>query len=374
MGAYITCESVSSWYKSKLIKVDFRSFPVLLRSISSFTAQTGVRCMIPQLSPAFGPNKSMTIAEYQRARCETTPSLNVYRRVASLAVEVCASATPESRSKARSLAMHTVKRATALIDKGSSSPLSLNHQQRLNSLESILDRIRQHVETIPEQGAKSQKFGLAATRFLRESMHLKKELDAAYKTLIERPKKQAARGASRAECLIELASIGTRAAATICDIPAPGLALGKPAVSMVALICETVKTVRSNRTAAESLARHAQNVTHSIVDRLDTRTQGESVTELYRALQQVQDFLTILQNRRRVTSWALAVKDKDRFTELNSVLDRALQVFSASENLATTEIVRGNAQQFVTLVGTVHRVETDVQRTLTVSCATRILS
>ncbi|KAJ7603059.1 hypothetical protein DFH06DRAFT_341995 [Mycena polygramma] len=308
----------------------------------------------------------LTMAEYQRARCETTLTLNVYRRVATLTVEVCASATPESRSKVRSLAMHAANRTSALIEKGASDPMSLDRQQYLNSLESVLDRIRQHIETIPEQGAKSQKIGLSSFRFLRETLHLKKELDVAYKNLIEGPKKQAARGASRTECLIELTSIGTRVAGAVCDIPAPGLALAKPAASLVAMICETVKTVKSNRTAAKALACHAQNVTESIVNRLDTRSQGESWRELHRALQQVQDFLTILQNRRRATRWVFAGKDKDRLTELNSALDRALQVFSASENISATELVRGNTQQLITLVVTVRRVEDDVQRTMTV--------
>ncbi|KAJ7603056.1 hypothetical protein DFH06DRAFT_1488309 [Mycena polygramma] len=306
---------------------------------------------------------SLTMAEYQRARCERTPSLNVYRRVATLTVEVCASATPESRRKVRALAMHAVNRTSALLDKGNSDPLSLD-LQCLNNLESVLDKIRQHIETIPEQGAKSQKI-VVAIKFLRETMHLKKELDAACKALIEHPKKQAARGASRTECLIELTSIGTRAAAAICDIPAPGLALGKTPCAMVGLICETAKTVKSNHTAAEALARHAQNLTNSIVNRLGIRTQGESLMELHRALQQVQKFLDILQNRRRVTSWIFAMKDKEHFVELNSALDGALQVFSASENIGATGIVRGNAQQLTALVATVHRVEDDVQRTLT---------
>ncbi|KAJ6460821.1 hypothetical protein C8R47DRAFT_1226071 [Mycena vitilis] len=310
--------------------------------------------------------KSMTIAEYQRARCETTPSLDMYRRVATLAVEVCASATPESRSKVQWLAMHAAKRTTALIDKGSSSPLSLDHQQYLNRLESILDRIRQHNETIPEQGANSQKI-VAAIKFRRESMHLETELDAAQKALIKGQKKQTAqvRGASRTEYVIELATLGTRAAAAVCDIPVPGLALGKPAVAMVGLICETAKTVKSNHTAAEALSRHAQNVTHSIVDRVDTRTQGEPLTELHHALQSIQDFLKVLQRRRRVTSFIFAVKDKDHFAELNSALDRALQVFSASESIGAAEVVRSDANQLTTLVATVHRVETDVHRTMT---------
>jgi hypothetical protein len=44
-------------------------------------------------------------------------------------------------------------------------------------------------------------------------------------------------------------------------------------------------------------------------------------------LEEVQAFLERLQGRRRATSWLLAVKDKERFAELNAALDRALAVF-----------------------------------------------
>ncbi|KAJ7640693.1 hypothetical protein DFH06DRAFT_620037 [Mycena polygramma] len=242
-------------------------------------------------------------------------------------------------------------------------------QLGLANFERALDDIRRYIESMPEQASsKSLKFRFSAVKFDRESWRLKGTLNAAYKALIELPKKSKSAvpsGASRTEGILEIAAFGTRAAAAICDVPVPGLAFGKPAVAIVGLICETVKTVKSNRTSAHALARHAQNVTDSIVDRAHTTEHDGSLTELCRALQQVQEFLTILQNRRRVTSWAFAVKDRDRFTELNSMLDRALQVFSASENLVTSEIVRSNTQQLVTVVATVNRVETDVQRTMT---------
>jgi hypothetical protein len=44
-------------------------------------------------------------------------------------------------------------------------------------------------------------------------------------------------------------------------------------------------------------------------------------------LEEIQAFLERLKSRRRATAWLMAVKDKDRFAELNSALDRALVVF-----------------------------------------------
>jgi hypothetical protein len=78
----------------------------------------------------------------------------------------------------------------------------------------------------------------------------------------------------------------------------------------------------------------------------------------------------------------LASKDKNRFTELNGALDRALAVFSvslasfassfvplrlttvdgpqSSEIIETAERVRASTQELTVLVATVHRVEDDV--------------
>ncbi|KAJ7637554.1 hypothetical protein DFH06DRAFT_645741 [Mycena polygramma] len=142
---------------------------------------------------------------------------------------------------------------------------------------------------------------------------------------------------------MEIATFGTRAAGAICDIPAPGLAVGKPAVAMIALICETAKTVSSNRTSARTLARHAQNVTDSIVNHGDTARRRESLTELCRALQQVQDFLSLLQSRRRVTSSIFAVKDKERFAELTNALDRAFRLAKLSVQPKLCAITRSSS-------------------------------
>ncbi|KAJ7603060.1 hypothetical protein DFH06DRAFT_1257363 [Mycena polygramma] len=304
----------------------------------------------------------LTIAEALRDRCQTEPDMNAYQPLVTSAVEVCLSATPQARKDVQSLAAHVVKRTAALAENGVGVPMVPERQKLLDQFERTLDRIRRHIETIPEQGGQPQKIGLFAIKFLRESLYLKRELDGTYKALIQCPKKHASHStSSRNECILEIATLGTRTAAAICEIP--GLGLGKPAVAMIGLICETAKTVNSNRTSARALARHAQNVTDFIVARANP-AMPDSLTELCGTLQQVQDFLRVLHNRPRVTSWIFAVKHKDRFAELTSALDRALQVFSTSENICATEIVRGNTHQLITLVATVYRVENDL-RTMT---------
>jgi hypothetical protein len=79
-----------------------------------------------------------------------------------------------------------------------------------------------------------------------------------------------------------------------------------------------------------------------------------------------------------------AVKDKERFAELNRALDCALAVFSVrsicsktqgcdSRHLKTIEInetaglVRSTTRQLVALTATVDRVRDDLERTMTVS-------
>ncbi|KAJ7897430.1 hypothetical protein B0H13DRAFT_1884731 [Mycena leptocephala] len=132
---------------------------------------------------------------------------------------------------------------------------------------------------------------------------------------------------------------------------------------MVGLIFDTAKAVNSNRAAARALARHAQDVTSSVVDRTTAllgAAHADSLMALHLALKEVQAFLVLLKSRWLVTSWILASKDKNRFTELNGALDRALAVFSSSEIIETAERVRASTQELTVLVATVHRVEDDV--------------
>ncbi|KAJ7890257.1 hypothetical protein B0H13DRAFT_2666032 [Mycena leptocephala] len=274
---------------------------------------------------------------------------------------------------------HAVKTTGALVK----LPLSPERRQGLDRFERylesmhmscvlmilILDPIRRHIESIPEPGTKSAKyrFPVSSFKFLRESARLKGELDRACKNLHASPKPNPTLSPdSRNECIVEIAAIGTRGAGAICEIPV--LNLLRPAVGMVGLICDTAKAGNSNRAASRALARHAQDVTSYIVVRTTAllgETHADSLTALHLALKEVQAFLVLLQSRRRATSWILASKDKDRFTEFNGALDRALAVFP--EIIETAERMRASTQELTALVAMVHRVEDDVKRTMMVT-------
>ncbi|KAJ7126097.1 hypothetical protein C8R44DRAFT_119799 [Mycena epipterygia] len=140
-------------------------------------------------------------------------------------------------------------------------------------------------------------------------------------------------GISRSDCILELASLSTRTAGAICE--APVLNFLKPAVGIAELICDTAKSVKSNRDAALDLAKHASAVTRCIVERASATDgasiakDGEALKILKLALEDVQSYLTFLRDRRRrVISWILANQYKERFAQLNGALDKALSMFS----------------------------------------------
>jgi hypothetical protein len=128
---------------------------------------------------------------------------------------------------------------------------------RFELFSSTLDIIRRHVESIPEQGTKPRKLSFSALTFFRECARLEAELDRNYKTVVrglnfgsthihldllqlEMSKKPATlSSASRNECILEVATLGVRAAGAICDIP--GVNFLKPVFGMVAVICDTAK-------------------------------------------------------------------------------------------------------------------------------------
>ncbi|KAJ7822421.1 hypothetical protein B0H13DRAFT_2376684 [Mycena leptocephala] len=290
-------------------------------------------------------------AEKLRAWCQNTPNMNVYQPLATSAVELCLAATPNTRKKASSLAVHAVKRTAVLIKNGADVPRSHEFLQGLERFETALDMIRRHVESIPEQGTKPRKISFSALTFFRESTRLKAELDRNYKTVLEMSKKPTMPSStSRNECILEVVTLGARAAGAICDIP--GVNLIKPVLGM---------TVLGNRKAALALADHAQNVTHLILNRaaaLDGDITLRMVIPWHHCVG--------LQNRRwRIAAWILAGNDKNRFAELTSALDKALAVFSSSEIMdAKAELRRHNAETFTIVGATAHRVN-DVERSMT---------
>jgi hypothetical protein len=218
--------------------------------------------------------------------------MNVYQPLATSTVELSLAATPvclqrlfslqrlglisdkNTRKKASSLAVHAVKRAAVLITNGADVPRSPEFLQGLERFEtcgsyllhflhdpdllpSALDMIRRHVESIPEQGTKPRKISFSALTFFRESARLKTELDRNHKTVVcglnfastnihldllqlEMSKKPTMPSStSRNECILEVVTLGARAAGAICDIP--GVNFLKPVFGMLAVICDTAK-------------------------------------------------------------------------------------------------------------------------------------
>ncbi|KAJ7786761.1 hypothetical protein B0H14DRAFT_3163679 [Mycena olivaceomarginata] len=317
---------------------------------------------------------AFTNAQRLQALCQTTTGLHAYQRIATLAVEfslallVWLSNAQDSQRKVAALVVYAAKRTDTLVNNGAGIPLSPEHRQvldkferhvpihregwriGLNHLPNTLELIRRHIESVPERGTKPLKFRLATLAFFHHSRRLEAELDRVYHSLTSK-----ARAASRNEYILEVATLSTRAASAICEIPLPGLSFLKPAVGMAALICDTAK-----------------DLTNSVVERArKTSPQAKSsgvdaVAPLVLTLEDVQAFSKRLQGRHHAASWILAGKDKERFAELNAALDRALVVFCGSQSIAITAGVHGNIQDLAALVATVHRVEDGIKRTMAV--------
>ncbi|KAJ7318939.1 hypothetical protein DFH08DRAFT_970834 [Mycena albidolilacea] len=284
------------------------------------------------------PNKFaevLTSAQRRRDLCQITPSMHAYQQIAALAVGICAFATPDTRKKVSALAVHAAKRTEALITNGAGIPSRLNERRIWTNSRGMfppiitLELIRRYIESVPKRGNKPSEFTLPALTFCPESARLKAQLDRVYQSLTSK-----ARTRARNEYTLEVATLGTRVAGAVCEIPLPGLSFLKPIVGLAVLICDTAKTMNGNNIAAVALAHHAEEVTHSIVKRVEKEQHGNnnaaSVDKLRLTLEEIQAFLERLKSRRRATAWLMAVKDKDRFSELNSALDRALVVFCST--------------------------------------------
>ncbi|KAJ7691725.1 hypothetical protein B0H17DRAFT_553424 [Mycena rosella] len=238
----------------------------------------------------------------------------------------------------------------------------------LDVFEQKLDAMRRHVEQMPLRSGKKANF-FSGNKFKRETKRLKAELENHLYALLANGS-TVAPGASRSECVLELVTLGTCAAGAICE--APVLNFLKPVVGITALICETAKCVKSNRAAAVELADHASAVTTSIVNRASamdggTANRGDALGALKLALEDIQTYLTLLRKpRRRLAPWIFANQEKDRVVQLNKALDQALAMFSAANILSTAVDVRTTAGKIGILVSTVERLDTDVNRALTI--------
>ncbi|KAJ7496710.1 hypothetical protein FB451DRAFT_1162841 [Mycena latifolia] len=284
-------------------------------------------------------SKSMAIAEDLRKLCATTPGMNSYQPIAASAVEVW-SATASNGEKIKT--RKTDKLAAYRGPDGGfdrQDEECANISAGLNRTSRKLEAIRRHIYQMPNN---KTKLFLGYNKYKRETTRLKAELE---KHLYELP--------------------------VICD--APVLNFLKPAVGIVALICDTAKCVRSNHDAAIDLAQHASTVTKLIVDRVSamdspSAADNEDALEALKcALEDIQVYLTFLgKPRRRLAPWVFANQEKDRVVHLNGALDKALAMFLAMKILSTVEDVRSSAGQIGVLVSTVQRLDSDVNRTLTI--------
>ncbi|KAJ7176875.1 hypothetical protein C8R46DRAFT_1346807 [Mycena filopes] len=289
----------------------------------------------------------MARASFLHKICKTTSSMEVYLPLAERLVEICVASAPESRRKAAALVLHAVHSVEAVVKNGVNLQLPPKVLEGLEKFESVLAEILRHIESIPEQSNKSNT-SLSSGKFRLRSAYLRTKLDGAHRTLLKKPAKQRRSPASRNEYILEFAAITTRAAGAICDLPI--LNLLKPVVEITALICDTAKMVNSNGDAALEIAKHAQSITNSVVDRASTGVGDEtSLSALRLTLEEIQRFLDVLKRRRRLTAFALAAKDKERFIRLNSGLDRALELFTSTQTIRILEFARANEDELASV-------------------------
>ncbi|KAJ7135751.1 hypothetical protein C8R44DRAFT_768960, partial [Mycena epipterygia] len=281
--------------------------------------------------------------------------MNAYQPIAASAVEVCAAAALVKMKNADKVAGYVVDRTTVLVNGMVDVPLSEEILQSLEIFEQKLDAIRRYIGQMPAGSGKKAKI-LGGYKFKREISPLKKDLERQM-NLAHAGKSSKSPGISRSDCILELASLSTRAAGAICE--APVLNFLKPVVGVSELICDTAKSVKSNRDAAVELANYASAVTQCILQRAPTMdgTSGDALKALKLTLDDIQSYLDVLRKpRRRVTSWILANQEKDRFVRLNGALDKALAMFSSTTILSTAEDVRANTHTLSTLISTVGNV------------------
>ncbi|KAJ7485582.1 hypothetical protein FB451DRAFT_60797 [Mycena latifolia] len=315
-------------------------------------------------------SQSMVNAEDIRKFCAMTLSMNVYQPIAASALEVCTAAASVKTRKTDKLAAYIVDRTAVLINGMVNVPSSPELLQSLEGFEQKLDAIRRHIKRMPAQSGKKAKL-LLGYKFKQETSRLKKELENHLYDLLA-ISNTLSPGLSRRECVLELVSLSTRAAGAICE--APVLNFLKPVVGVAAMICDTAKCVKSNHDAAADLAKRASAVTKCIVDRASamgspSAADNEDALEALKlALEDIQAYLAFLgRPRRRLAPWVFANREKDRFVQLDSALDKALAMFSATEILSTAAGVRSNSAQIGVLVSTVQHLHSDVHRTLAVS-------
>ncbi|KAJ7176908.1 hypothetical protein C8R46DRAFT_1188606, partial [Mycena filopes] len=308
--------------------------------------------------------QASTRAKDLRTLCEKTPTKDVDLILVDSLIEMCNAATP-SRRLSSALVMHTVKLTESLLKRGVDPQLPPEVLLGLERFQSALLEIRSHVESIPAQRTKTGKLELSTRiAFRYKSAQLQAKLNSVHKTLMKLSAKRRS-SPSRSECILEVAAFTARAAGAIFELPV--LSFMRPVPALAALICDTAKTVNSNRDAAIELADHARNVTNSVVARAaDTGAEDEDLAELRLTLERIQEFLDALKHRRgrrgRVVSFLLAGKDKEQFAALDVALGRALEVFASSQTVSTVQIVRASSNEFAVVEAKMNSLEHEVKQ------------
>ncbi|KAJ7485273.1 hypothetical protein FB451DRAFT_1228973 [Mycena latifolia] len=105
-------------------------------------------------------------------------------------------------------------------------------------------------------------------------------------------------------------------------------------------------------------------LTKCIVDRASATSAAgneEALEALKLVLEDIHSYLTFLgKPRPRLTPWVFANQEKNRFTELNSALDKALTMFSATHIIGTAVGARSTTGQIAVLVSSVQRLDNDI--------------
>ncbi|KAJ6512889.1 hypothetical protein C8R45DRAFT_1087992 [Mycena sanguinolenta] len=312
-------------------------------------------------------------AESLCARCSTTPYMTVFQPIAASAVEMCRAAAAANLAgngnqtarmeKLAVYVVHETERAANGMEM-MTLPLSEDTVRILERLEVKLDEIRRTVEQMPTT-MQSKKGKLARYLTLdQETRRPEQELKALVDALLKGIHAVESKGISP----MELANLSIRAASAVCE--APVLNFLKPVVGIVEIISETAQTVRSNRQAALQLAAHSTLVTRSIAEHAaavgmdgSAAPNGKSLVALTSALESIHLYLTDLQKprrQRRITSWIMANKEKDRIAEFSQGLDKALALFTSTNVLST----RAEVREIATLVrthGDVKEIATQVR-------------
>ncbi|KAJ6502049.1 hypothetical protein C8R45DRAFT_607906 [Mycena sanguinolenta] len=286
-------------------------------------------------------HETTLIAEDLCAWCAATPDMNVFQPMAASALELCHAAAKlvclsVESNKAQKLAAFAVKETEKIIIQLGPFPLSPEIVRNVEAFETKLDEIRRSFGKMRVRSKNKAKLVMDQL-FNRDTRRLKAELKRISHALLKCSDNPSSKSGIRSEYILELASLSTRAASAICD--APVLNFLKPIVGIAETICDTAKTVKSNRDAALELAKHSSAVTKAIVDHaaaldIPEASNGEGLGLLKSALEDIRLYLTSLQQHcRRPIRWIMANQDKDRIVQLNCALDKALAIFTSTNVL-----------------------------------------